>query len=70
MENGTERIPQHRHCGNCGKAHVNTGRFCSDACTESKGAELKKKKRQLLLRWLVCAAVGIGAILLSMGGYL
>lgn len=70
MAEEVERIPQHRHCGNCGKAHVNDGRFCSETCKEKKTEEIKGKRRKLLLIWVVCAAVGIGAILLSMGGFL
>ncbi|MDR0779028.1 MAG: DUF2116 family Zn-ribbon domain-containing protein [Methanomassiliicoccaceae archaeon] len=44
-----ERLPQHRHCYVCGKAHTEEGRFCGDGCLNSKKAELKKKKRQLYI---------------------
>lgn len=70
MAEEVERIPQHRHCGSCGKAFVGDGRFCGETCMEKKKKELKKKKKQLLLLWAICAAVGIGAILLSLGGYI
>ena len=62
----TERIPQHRHCYVCGKAHIEDGRFCGSTCKESKKSELSKKKRQLLLIEVVLIAITIGAILMYM----
>jgi len=58
-----ERIPQHRHCHVCGKAHTDDGKFCSDSCKESKKTELSKKKRQLLIVEVILVAITIGAIL-------
>jgi len=57
-----ERIPQHRHCYVCGKTHTGDGRFCGDACKESKKTELTKKKRQLLIIEVLLIAITIGAI--------
>lgn len=70
MAEAVERIPQHRHCVACSKAHVNDGRYCSDACKENKEKELKKKKKQLILLWVACAAVAIGALVMSLGGFI
>ncbi|MCL2607770.1 MAG: DUF2116 family Zn-ribbon domain-containing protein [Methanomassiliicoccaceae archaeon] len=58
-----EKLLQHRHCGACGKAHTEEGRFCSDKCKESKKGELTSKKRQLFLIWLVFAIITVVAIL-------
>jgi len=53
MTDQPERIPQHRHCRNCGKAFVGDGEFCGDGCRGSAGLEAKKKIRKLLIVWLV-----------------
>jgi predicted nucleic acid-binding Zn ribbon protein len=58
----TERIPQHRHCSACGNAHLNSELFCGDACKDSKKAEIKKKKRQLMIIQLVAMAMMVIAI--------
>ena len=57
-----EKLPQHRHCGACGKAHTEDGRFCNDKCRESKKGELTGKKRQLFLIWAVFAVITVVAI--------
>jgi len=57
-----ERIPQHRHCYVCGKAHTDGEKFCSESCKESKKTELSKKKRQLLIVEVILVAITIGAI--------
>jgi len=59
----TEKLPQHRHCYVCGKAHTEEGRFCGDTCKESKKTELSKKKRRLLVIEVILIAITIGAIL-------
>lgn len=46
MAENVERIPQHRHCVNCGKAFVGDGRFCSQACKDTAGDEVKGKLRK------------------------
>lgn len=63
MAEAVERIPQHRHCGACGNAHTNKGRFCSDACMEKKKIEINKKKRQLFVLWIIAAAVLVGVVI-------
>jgi len=44
-----ERIPQHRHCNECGKAIVSTEKYCSEECKTKRDTKLKQRKRQLLL---------------------
>ena len=61
-----ERLPQHRHCYVCGKAHTEEGRFCSESCKDKKRIELKKKKRQYLILEIVLVIVTIAAILTVM----
>jgi len=57
-----ERIPQHRHCRNCGKAFIGDGEFCGDECKNSAGVVAKKKIRNLLLVWLAVVGVTIVAV--------
>lgn len=59
-----EKIPQHRHCAKCGKAHLGEGRFCSEECRSVSDDSLKKKKRQLLVLYGITLAILIAALLL------
>ncbi len=52
-----ERIPQHHHCENCGKAFVGQGRFCSDNCKDTASDEVKGKLRKLGLIWVALVAI-------------
>ena len=61
-----ERLPQHRHCYVCGRAHTDDGRFCSDSCKDTKRTELKKKKRQLLTIEIFLIVLTISIILAVM----
>jgi len=61
-----ERLPQHRHCYVCGKAHTEEGRFCSESCKDKKRTELKKKKRQYLILELLLVLVVVIAVLAVM----
>jgi predicted nucleic acid-binding Zn ribbon protein len=65
MADNIERIPQHRHCDICGKAFVGDGRFCSNECKESKGAEAKSKLKKYLVIEVVLVAVVIIALFAS-----
>ena len=58
-----EKIPQHKHCYVCGKAHNGEERFCGDSCKESKKAELSKKKRQLLIIEVLLIIITVVAVL-------
>ena len=62
MADNVERIPQHRHCVNCGRAFVGEGRFCSDSCRETATDEVRGKLRKYGLIWL--AIVAVTAVLL------
>ena len=57
-----ERIPQHRHCLNCGKAFVGEGDYCDKDCEDSKKEEIKKKRNILLIIWLIAVAMMVFAI--------
>ncbi|MDL2242001.1 DUF2116 family Zn-ribbon domain-containing protein [Bacteroidales bacterium OttesenSCG-928-L03] len=59
MAEQPEKIPQHRHCRNCGKAFVGDGQFCGDECKTSAGAGAKKKVRKLFMLWIGIVAVTI-----------
>ena len=59
----SEKIPQHRHCSKCGKAHLGEGRFCSEECQSVSSDTLKKKKRQLLFLYGITMAVLVLALL-------
>ncbi len=59
-----EKIPQHRHCVCCGKAFTGAGNFCSDACKESSGNEVKGKLKKLGLLWIGIVVVTIILVLL------
>ncbi|MBN1109643.1 MAG: DUF2116 family Zn-ribbon domain-containing protein [Methanomassiliicoccales archaeon] len=60
-----QRIAQHKHCRTCGKAFVGEGRYCSETCERSNEETLRKKKRQLLILYLVSVLIMIGAVVLS-----
>ena len=62
MSEPVERIPQHRHCLNCGRAYTGDGKYCGKECEESKTAEIKKKKNVLLIIWLAAVALMLFAI--------
>jgi len=59
MAEYTEKIPQHRHCAGCGKAFVGDGRFCSEACQQESGKEVKGKLRKLMLVWIAIVVVTV-----------
>jgi predicted nucleic acid-binding Zn ribbon protein len=64
MADQPERIPQHRHCRNCGKAFVGEGHFCEDGCKDTAGTDAKKKLRKLAIIWLAIVAATIVIIIL------
>ena len=43
----TERIVQHKHCPECGKAMSATKEFCSDECKQSREVKQRERKRTL-----------------------
>ncbi len=59
-----ERIPQHRHCVNCGKAFTGPGQYCSDQCKQTAGDEVKGKLKKLAGIWLAIVVATIALVLL------
>lgn len=66
MADTVERIPQHRHCENCGKAFVGPDRFCGPECRETASDEVKGKMRKLGLIWVALVAVVVVCVALTM----
>ena len=50
-------IPDHRHCQMCGKIVPPDQTFCSKACREKFENIIRKRKRLLLILYLVLIAV-------------
>ena len=63
-ERMTQQIPQHRHCIVCGKAFTGSGDFCSEACRENSGREVKGKLRKLGLVWVAIIVVTVVLVLM------
>jgi len=64
MADQPEKIPQHRHCRNCGKAFVGEGEFCNDECKNTAGSGAKKKIRKLFIVWLVIVAATAAVVII------
>lgn len=62
MADQPEKIPQHRHCVNCGKAFAGDGQFCDVECSSLAGMAAKKKIKKLGIIWLAIVAVTIVAV--------
>ncbi|MGE0015620.1 MAG: DUF2116 family Zn-ribbon domain-containing protein [Candidatus Methanomethylophilaceae archaeon] len=60
-----ERIPQHRHCINCGKAFVGVGNYCGDECRDTSGKEVKKK---LKIYVAVLAVIMVATVAIVVSG--
>mgnify|MGYP003216132358 CR=1 FL=1 len=67
MAETIDRIPQHRHCVNCGKAFVGEGRFRSEFCKETAGDEVKGKLKKLGLIWVAIVVVTIVLVVFTLG---
>ena len=62
-----EKIPQHRHCNECGKAYIGTEKYCSTECMNVGSKRLKTRKRQLLILYLVTLVIlTVAVIILAM----
>ena len=48
-----ERIVQHKHCIQCGKAIPLDEKFCSEKCKMEYEALLKRKKMTLIINYLL-----------------
>jgi predicted nucleic acid-binding Zn ribbon protein len=58
-----ERIAQHRHCRQCGRAFVGDEPFCSPGCMTANQGNLKKKKNQLMVLYAITFIILILALL-------
>lgn len=58
-----ERIPQHRHCLNCGRAFTGDGDYCGEECENGRKGELKKKKNGLIVIWVLAVIMMVYAIM-------
>lgn len=67
MTEQPEKIPQHRHCRNCGKAFVGDGQFCGNECKETAGSGAKKKVRKLFILWIAIVLVTVVAVVIYYG---
>lgn len=59
----SEKIPQHRHCSKCGKAHIGEDRFCSEECKGKSTDTLKKSKRKLIIFYAITLVLLVVAVL-------
>lgn len=60
-----ERIPQHRHCAECGKAIVGPDKYCSEECKQKHTTRVQASKRRLLLLYIGSFIVFVILIILS-----
>lgn len=58
----SEKIAQHRHCRQCGKAFVGNDNACSEQCKTAYSENLQKKKRQLTMLYIITFIVLILAL--------
>jgi predicted nucleic acid-binding Zn ribbon protein len=58
----TERIPNHKHCRQCGKAFIGEDNYCSEECKGTSKGTLQKKKRQLMILYVITFVVLILAL--------
>jgi predicted nucleic acid-binding Zn ribbon protein len=48
-----EKIPQHKHCSQCGKAFIGDSRYCSQECKNKGEQTLKSRKKNLVVLYVV-----------------
>jgi predicted nucleic acid-binding Zn ribbon protein len=58
----SERIAQHRHCRQCGKAFVGIEPFCTPECKGAHNSNLQRKKKQLTLLYVITFVILILAL--------
>ena len=63
-----EKLLQHRHCRECGRAILLTEKYCSEECEKNHKTLVQNKKRQLLLLYFGSFIVFIVIILLWLWG--
>ena len=62
----SEKLLQHKHCRNCGKAVQVESDYCNDRCKDQHHQMLKKKRNQLYM--LMILALGLMAVTMVLGG--
>lgn len=62
-----EKLVQHKHCRECGRAIPSKELYCSEECESSHKTTLRKKKNQLLLLYVVSVVILLMVLLLSWG---
>ena len=60
-----ERLPQHRHCIECGNAIASKEKYCSDECNKTHTAKVQSRKKQLLLLYFGSFIVLVILVILS-----
>jgi predicted nucleic acid-binding Zn ribbon protein len=61
-----ERLPQHKHCLNCGRAVSPSKEFCTEECETERIGMLRRKRRQLLILYVGSVVVLLLAVIFSM----
>ncbi|MDD1769362.1 MAG: DUF2116 family Zn-ribbon domain-containing protein [Methanomassiliicoccales archaeon] len=61
-----DRIPQHKHCRQCGKAFIGDEQYCSAECSNQGKDILKKRKRQLIILYVLTMFI-LGVAVIAMG---
>ena len=59
-----DKIPQHKHCSNCGKAFIGEGRYCSTECENEGKKVLRSRKRQLIVLYVLTLVMLTGAVII------
>ncbi|MFQ5909602.1 MAG: DUF2116 family Zn-ribbon domain-containing protein [Thermoplasmata archaeon] len=62
-----ERLVQHKHCRDCGRAIHAKDVFCSKDCEDEHRRLLRRKKNQLLLLYVSSIIIVILVLVLSLG---
>lgn len=58
-----EKLLQHKHCRNCGKAVPADDTFCDAACKGQHTEMMRKKKNQMLFMMFIAVAMMVFALL-------
>ena len=58
-----ERLLQHKHCRQCGKAIPSDEKFCGDKCQTEHREMMRKKKNQMLIIMFLAMAMMVFALL-------
>jgi len=63
-----EKIPQHKHCSSCSKAFIGEGRYCSTECKNAGEELLKRRKRNLIVLYVLTLMIlSVAVIFMAIG---